>query len=217
MNMLNGRTLQVGILMFPEVEALDFAGPFEVFTTASRMALRATPDAPPPFAVSTIARQRGLCRARAGLQVQVDHDFADHPALDVLVVPGGVVTDELQQPDTLAWLARTAPGCALLASVCTGAFLLAAAGLLPAGSRVITHWEDIDDLRRAHPALIVQDAEQQLRWVDLGTTITSAGISAGIDMSLHLVERLAGRALAERTARQMDFAWTENPPSPPAR
>ncbi|WP_395698752.1 DJ-1/PfpI family protein [Aquabacterium sp.] len=210
-----GRTLQVGLLMFPEVEVLDFAGPYEVFTTAARMALRAAPEAPPPFAVSTIARRAGPCRARAGLQAQVDHDFAQHPPLDVLIVPGGVVTAELQQPETLAWLARTAPGCSLVASVCTGAFLLAAAGLLPAGSRVITHWEDIDDLRQAHPALNVQDAALGLRWVDLGRIVTSAGISAGIDMSLHLVERLAGRALAERTARQMDFAWTENLPPPP--
>lgn len=209
--MSSARTRHIGILMFPEVEVLDFAGPYEVFTTASRMALRASPQAEPPFVVSTLARrsalQAGLCRARAGLRSHVDHGLDDHPPIDVLIVPGGVVSDELQQPETLAWLARVAPGCEIAASVCTGAFLLAAAGLLPPGSRVTTHWEDIADLREAHPAL---DVQQGLCWIDGGRIVTSAGISAGIDMSLHLVERLAGRALAERTARQMDFAWTEN-------
>jgi transcriptional regulator GlxA family with amidase domain len=206
------RTRHVGILMFPEVEVLDFAGPYEVFTTASRMALRQVPQAAPPFVVSTLARRsaldHGACRARAGLRTQVDHGLQDHPPVDVLIVPGGVVTDELKQPETLAWLARTAPGCEIVASVCTGTFLLAAAGLLPAGSKVTTHWEDIADLRQAHAAL---DVHEGLRWIDGGRIVTSAGISAGIDMSLHLVERLAGRALAERTARQLDFAWTENP------
>jgi transcriptional regulator GlxA family with amidase domain len=86
---------------------------------------------------------------------------------------------------------------------------LADAGLLPAGTPVTTHWEDLDDLQRAHPALQVLPGR---RWVDCGRLVTSAGISAGIDMSLHLVERLAGRALAERTARQMDFDWTEDAP-----
>lgn len=202
-------TLRVGILMFDEVEALDFAGPYEVFTTASRMALRQAPSAPPPFEVLTLARRAGLCRARAGLVVQVDAVLHDHPPLDVLLVPGGVVDAERREADTLRWLARTAPGCRLVAAVCTGAFLLADAGLLPAGTPVTTHWEDADDLRRDHPALHVQ-SRPGLRWIDAGGIVTSAGISAGIDMSLHLVERLAGRALAERTARQMDFAWTEN-------
>jgi transcriptional regulator GlxA family with amidase domain len=95
----------------------------------------------------------------------------------------------------------------LVASICTGAFLLAKAGVLD-GKAVTTHWEDIDDLKAMFPGLDVRTGQ---RWVDEGTVVTSAGISAGIDMSLHLVERLAGRALAERTARQMEFDWTENP------
>jgi transcriptional regulator GlxA family with amidase domain len=206
-----GRTRHVGILMFPEVEVLDFAGPYEVFTTASRMVLRRSPQDAPPFVVSTLSRRSaldaGLCRARAGLRTRVDHGLHKHPPVDLLIVPGGVVTDELKQPETLAWLARVAPGCEIVASVCTGAFLLAAAGLLATGCQVTTHWEDIAELRQAHPALDVQEG---MRWIDGGRIVTSAGISAGIDMSLHLVERLAGRALAERTARQLDFAWTEN-------
>jgi transcriptional regulator GlxA family with amidase domain len=202
-------TRRIGILLYPEVEVLDFAGPYEVFTTASRMAARSAPQAPPLFEVCTLARVPGLCRARAGLQALADHGLQLHPRLDVLLVPGGVTTAEQRQAETLLWLSRTAPGCEIVASVCTGAFLLADAGLLPAGTPVTTHWEDLDDLQRAHPALQVLPGR---RWVDCGRLVTSAGISAGIDMSLHLVERLAGRALAERTARQMDFDWTEDAP-----
>jgi len=90
--------------------------------------------------------------------------------------------------------------------VCTGAFILAAAGVLTEGPAT-THWEDIADLRTQYPAL---DVLENLRWVDRGALVTSAGISAGIDMSLHLIERLAGRALAEATARQMDYRWIED-------
>lgn len=209
-------TRRVDILLFPQVEVLDFAGPYEVFTTASRMAARLMPGSVPPFEVRTVAAAAGPVRARAGLQALADADFADAaPPAAVLVVPGGVVDDARRDEATLRWIAEAAAGAQLVASVCTGAFLLAGAGLVAANTPVTTHWEDIADLRRAHPALDVREGP---RWVDGGrlanggaALVTSAGISAGIDMSLHLVERLAGRALAERTARQMDFGWTENP------
>jgi transcriptional regulator GlxA family with amidase domain len=208
-------TRRVDILLFPQVEVLDFAGPYEVFTTANRMAARLMPGSVPPFEVRTVASAAGPVRARAGLQALADAGFADAaPPAAVLVVPGGVVDDARRDEATLRWIAAAAGGAELVASVCTGAFLLADAGLIAAGTPVTTHWEDIADLRRAHPAL---DVREGLRWVDGGriangraALVTSAGISAGIDMSLHLVERLAGRALAERTARQMDFEWTEN-------
>ncbi len=196
-------TLQVGIYVFDEVEVLDFAGPFEVFSTASRVARRLSPDAPAPFEVTLIADVPRTVRARGGLGVVCEASFAGHPRLDVLVVPGGEVTRELGRAEVTAWLARTAAPCSLTASVCTGAFLLAKAGLLD-GRRVTTHWEDLDDLRRAFPALRVESGTP---WLDEGTIVTSAGISAGLDMSLHLVSRLAGEELAVRTARQMDYAW----------
>lgn len=209
-------TRRVDILLFPQVEVLDFAGPYEVFTTANRMAARLGPAAAPPFQVRTVAATAGAVRARAGLQALADADFGSAVSPDVLIVPGGVVDDVRRDEATLHWIASAAATAELVASVCTGVFLLADAGLLAAGTAVTTHWEDIDDLRRAHPAL---DVRGGVRWVDGGRIVrtggaglvTSAGISAGIDMSLHLVERLAGRALAERTARQMDFEWTENP------
>jgi len=200
-------TRTIGILMFDGVEALDFAGPFEVFTTATRMQARLAPAAAAPFEVRTVSRQGGTVRARAGLVVQVDHAFADAPPLDLLLVPGGVVDAALACDPTRAWIARVAPTCEIVASVCTGAFLLAAAGVTD-DAPLTTHWEDLADLRAAWPALAVVDG---VRWVEHGRVISSAGIAAGIDMSLHLVERLAGRALAERTARQMDVRWLDTP------
>jgi transcriptional regulator GlxA family with amidase domain len=203
--MLVRMTHTVGILMFDDVEVLDFAGPYEVFTTAARMHQRDVPGAEPLFVVRTISTRGQPVRARAGLRVEVDHAFDQHPRLDVLLVPGGVVTAELERPEVLDWLRRTAASAALVTSVCTGAFLLARAGLL-AGCAVTTHWEDLDDLVAAHPELEVR---RDVRWVDEGARVTSAGISAGLDMSLHLVERLHSRALAVRTARQMDLEWNE--------
>jgi transcriptional regulator GlxA family with amidase domain len=211
-------TLRVLILAFDGVEALDFAGPFEVFTTASRVAQRMQPGSAAVFEVASVA-QASPVQARAGLQLLASHALADSPQADVLVVPGGVVDAPLASPATLDWIARQAAGARITASVCTGAFLLAASGVVTTGA-VTTHWEDIADLRAQFPALDVRD---DVRWIDNGNgngngngrIVSSAGISAGIDMSLHLVERLAGRELAERTARQMDYAWTRDPRSSP--
>lgn len=194
-------TRTVGIYLFDEVEVLDFAGPFEVFSTATRVKARLQPGAPPAFEVVTIADRVRMVKARGGLRVQAQFGIAHHPALDVLVIPGGVVTAELQRQAIIDWIARTASTATLTASVCTGAFLLAKAGLLR-GKAATTHWEDIEDLRAMFPDLQVQSA---VRWVDNGPVITAAGISAGIDMSLHLVARLEGEALARKTARQMEF------------
>jgi transcriptional regulator GlxA family with amidase domain len=196
----------VGILVFDSAEVLDFAGPYEVFTTASRVHRRIAPTAPEIFRVCTIGATGASVRARAGLLVQPDFTFDDHPPLDVLIVPGGVVTGVLAQPRVTDWIATVATDATITASVCTGAFLLAAAGLLN-GCAATTHWEDADELRAQFPDVLVR---RRVRWVDEGRVVTSAGISAGIDMCLHLVERLAGRDLATQTARQMEFAWTEN-------
>lgn len=199
-------TLNIGIYVFDDVEVLDFAGPYEVFTTATRMHARNSRDERPLFNVFTIGRSTAPVRARAGLKVDPDYSIDDHPPLDCLVVPGGVVTAELEKPDVIDWISGQAVPDRMVASVCTGAFLLAQTGKLD-GRQVTTHWEDIADLKEMFPSV---DVLSTLRWVDEGAFITSAGISAGIDMSLHLVERLHDRALAERTALQMDFDWTEN-------
>lgn len=195
----------VGIFLFDQVEALDFAGPYEVFTTASRVFKRLHPEAAEPFKVITIAESTAPVQARAGMRVLPDFDLLAHPHIDLLIIPGGVVNGEMEKPAVIEWIVAQSRGADITASVCTGAFLLAQAGLLGNGP-VTTHWEDIDDLRMMFPAL---DVRGNQRWVDQGSIVTSAGISAGIDMSLHLVERIADRQLALRTARQMEFDWTE--------
>lgn len=197
-------TTNIAIYVFDEVEVLDFAGPFEVFSTASRVAARTSKE-PPPFSVTLVADRLREVRARGGLRVVASASFAEHAAFDVLLVPGGEVSAELERTHVSAWILDVARRTTLTASVCTGAFLLAKAGLLR-GRRVTTHWEDVDDLQRSFPELTV---EKDVPWVDEGDIVTSAGISAGLDMSLHLVGRLAGVELAERTARQMDYVWRQ--------
>jgi transcriptional regulator GlxA family with amidase domain len=196
-------TRTVGIYLFDDVEVLDFAGPFEVFSTASRVKSRLQPGAARAFEVFTVADGMRPVAARGGLLVQPRFDFSSHPAIDVLIIPGGVVTSELQREAVVDWIARVAGTATLTASVCTGAFLLGRAGLLH-GKRVTTHWEDIADLRAMFPDVQVQ---AEARWVHAGQILTAAGISAGIDMSLHLVAQLEGEELALRTARQMEYDW----------
>ena len=199
-------TSVVGIYMFDGVEVLDFAGPFEVFWTAARLAARQQqPGQPPPTPPTLIADRARTVQARGGLPIVCGASLADHPPLDVLIVPGGVVDAELARADVVAWIARTAPATRITASVCTGAFLLAKAGLLD-GRRATTHWEDVDELRRQFPRVTVEAGPP---WIDEDRIVTSAGISAGIDMSLHLVSRLAGEPLARATARQMDYRWRD--------
>lgn len=198
--------MNVGILIYDEVELLDMAGPYEVFTTASRVHGRGQPAGTPPlFQVFTLARGLAPVHARAGLRLQPDFSLFEHPPLDCAIVPGGVVTQALGQPELSDWIAAQARSARILASVCTGALLLAQAGVLD-GLAATTHWEDLAELRALRPGLAVREG---VRWVDQGAIVTSAGISAGMDMSLHLVERLQGRELALRTARQMDFDWKE--------
>jgi len=133
--------------------------------------------------------------------------FGEHPFIDVLIVPGGVVSAELRKPAVIDWIRSSAETAQLTASVCTGSFLLAQAGLLD-GKNATTHWEDVEEMRERFPTVKVHDDR---RWVDEGGVVTAAGISAGMDMSLHLVARLAGRDLALKTARQMDYCWREEP------
>ncbi|THF87890.1 DJ-1/PfpI family protein [Deinococcus sp. KSM4-11] len=193
----------VGLLIFDDIEVLDLGGPFEVLSVASRLAVRSGEDA--PFQPLLIARDLQPVSARGGLRVLPQFTLTDHPPLDVLLVPGGVVDAVQADPLVVAWVRAQAARAELTASVCTGAFVLAQAGVLD-DRRVTTHWEDQADLARQFPALTVVP---DVSWVDTGDVVTSGGISAGIDMTLHLVERLHSRALAERTARQMAYSWMD--------
>jgi transcriptional regulator GlxA family with amidase domain len=145
--------------------------------------------------------------ARAGFVMQPRFSILEHPALDVLIVPGGVHTGELAKDHIISWIARQHATTQLTASVCTGAFLLARAGVL-IGGEATTHWEDCADLSRDFPDLVVRPDR---RWTESGRVMTSAGISAGLDMSLRIVARLAGEELAKRTARQIDYPWGITP------
>jgi len=197
-------TLAVCIYLFNNVEVLDFAGPYEVFTTASRVSRRQYPDKTAPFKVFTAAKAADLVQARAGMRAVPDFSLYDCPPIDLLIVPGGVVDEELKDAEVIAWVRDAASRAQVTASVCTGAFLLAKAGLLD-GRKATTHWEDIAELKAQFPALLVQD---DVRWVDEGQVVSSAGIAAGIDMALHLVARLKGVELAQATAKQMDVPYS---------
>jgi transcriptional regulator GlxA family with amidase domain len=192
----------VGILIFPDVEILDFCGPFEVFASATLPAQ--TDDGPEMrlFEVFTIAERSELVACRGGLLVQPNHTLDEHPPLDLVVIPGGYGTRrEQENPVILDWIAQQRRTGALTTSVCSGAFLLGAAGLLD-GLRATTHWTTIDGLRAHLPTTnVLADA----RVVDEGEIITSAGVSAGIDMALHVVRRLHGDEVARRTARDMEY------------
>ncbi|NEX63233.1 DJ-1/PfpI family protein [Noviherbaspirillum galbum] len=196
----------IGILVFDDVEILDFSGPYEVFTTAERVRRRLHAEAGRRFDCMLVAPSMHPVRSRGGMLVLPEQALPPAGSIDVLIVPGGEVSAARRDAATIAWIAEQARHADLVASICTGAFLLAEAGLLD-GREATTHWEDCDDLEREFPALRVR---RGVSWVDCGKVVSSGGISAGIDMSLHLVERLAGRQLAEATARQMEYRWNRN-------
>ena len=186
----------VAILIFAEVEALDFAGPFEVFAVTDELRGYET------FNVLTVAESKLPIRARNGLSVNPDHDFASCPAPDLLVVPGGFGTRALlENAAVLAWLRALSAHAEIVMSVCTGSLVLAQAGLLDC-LRATTHHECFALLRRLAPRTEVVENE---RFVDNGKFLTAAGISAGIDCSLHIVGQLLGAAVAAKTARDMEY------------
>jgi transcriptional regulator GlxA family with amidase domain len=196
---------RVGILVFPDVEVLDFCGPFEVFSV-TRLDEARRREEPSPFEVVLVAETEGVVKATGGLRVLPDHALATCPPLDVLVVPGGWGTRrEMSNRGLLDWIATRAREVETLTSVCTGSMLLGQAGLLD-GRRATTHWRSLDWMRRSFPAVTV---EEKLHVVEDGDVLTSAGISAGIDMALRVVERYHGHEIALATARNMEYAWPE--------
>lgn len=188
----------VGIMIFPDAELLDFAGPYEAFVAA------ADEHGERLFNVFTVAEHPDELRARAGLRVTPDYTFATAPEIDILVVPGGYGTRrEIENPSAIAWIRAVAGQTDITTSVCTGSFLLAQAGLLD-GKRATTHWGSIQRMRDAFPHVTVVE---NARWVDAGSVVSSAGVSAGIDMSLHVIERLHGAETAARAARFMEYDY----------
>jgi len=197
---------RVGILIFPQVEVLDFCGPFEVFSV-TRLNEEKRREEPSPFEVVLIAASKDVVTASGGLRVLPDCDFENTPPLDVLVVPGGWGTRSgIHDERLLGWIAAQASKVETLTSVCTGAMLLGHAGLLE-GRRATTHWRSLAWMRESFPQVRVED---QLHVVEDGNLLTSAGISAGIDMALRVVTRTFGEAIGRATARQMEYPYPED-------
>lgn len=196
--------MRFGILIFDEVEVLDCCGPFEVFSVAARLRAREEADGPITVTLVSAYPERTTVAARGGMRITADATIADAPDFEVLVVPGGVTARVEQDTAVTGWIASRA-STPTIASVCTGAFLLAQSGILTEGA-VTTHWEDQADLAERFPQLIVIHGP---RWVQQGRLYTSAGISAGLDLSLHLIG-LVDPTLPARVARQMDYAWPDH-------
>lgn len=195
-----------GILIFPDVEVLDFCGPFEVFSV-TRLNVEKRREEPSPFDVFTVAQSAEPLRTTGGLRVVPEHTFQTCPPLDLLVVPGGWGTRrEVGNPRVVEWIGKQAAGAKLVMSVCTGSFLLAQAGLL-SGKRATTHWKSLDRMRAAFPDVAVEDRRH---WVDEGAVLTAAGIAAGIDLALRVVARVCGEPVARATAEHMEYRYPED-------
>lgn len=196
----------VGILIFPDVEVLDFTGPFEVFSVV-RLNEERRREEPSPFVVSLIAERSQPVAASGGLRVIPDYDFDTCPPLDILVVPGGWGTrKEIDNDRLIQWINARAKEVETLTSVCTGSMLLGRAGLLE-GLHATTHWRALDWMRESFPNVTV---ESKMHVVEQGHLFTSAGISAGIDMALRVVARCYGEGVGRATARQMEYPFPDN-------
>jgi transcriptional regulator GlxA family with amidase domain len=188
--------MDIGIVVFEDAEELDFAGPWEV--------LGAWAEHHPDDGVRLrlLAEGSGAVRCRKGLRVLPDAVLADAPSLDVVVVPGGRGARHAMTSEALLrWVRGQSARGALVTSVCTGALVLAAAGLLD-GRAATTHWAAYDELRAAARDVELRTDE---RFVDEGPIVTSAGVSAGIDMALHLVARLQSPDRAREVRREIQY------------
>jgi transcriptional regulator GlxA family with amidase domain len=197
---------QVGILVFDDVEVLDFCGPFEVFSV-SRINPERIMEETPPFRVSLIAERNEAVVTRGGMRVLPDYKLDDCPPLDILLIPGGLGTRrEMNNERVVSWIAERSNQAGTVASVCTGSILLGKAGLLE-GKHATSHWISLDWMQKLFPRTKV---ERGLHFVEDGNIFTSAGVSAGIDLSLIIVSRLLGEDVARMTAKQMEYTYPEN-------
>ena len=188
--------MEIGIFIYQEAEVLDFAGPYEVFSTADRLLSSATFN---PFLIS---QNGGLVQTRGGFEVNTK-SIHEVNKLDILIVSGGVHKNIVGNLSVESWLKEISQEVVYLVSICTGVFLLASSGCLTSG-KVTTHWEDQHELSIQYPTL---DVISDYRWVQQGKIFTSGGIAAGIDLSLHLVSIISGELIANKTAKQMEVTW----------
>ena len=189
----------IGILLFDDVEELDFAGPWEVFSATAQQLF-------PDDRVVTIAQELRPIRCAKGLRVLPDFDFTSAPPLDVVLVPGGQGTRrEVSNPTLIGWLREVGQRCQWVTSVCTGALLLHEAGFAK-GRRVTTHWAFVETLRQRGDVTVLENR----RYVRDGNLVTAAGVSAGIDMALWLVGQIYGIDVARKVQRGIEYD-----PAPP--
>ncbi|HDR8180566.1 AraC family transcriptional regulator [Bacillus cereus] len=186
----------VGIFLFNEVEVLDFAGPFEVFSVTEV-------NEEKTFTVYTVSENGEMITARNGLKVQPDYSIENLPPVDILIIPGGLGARkyEMKNEIVIKWIRQQMKEVKLMTSVCTGALLLAKAGLLE-GLKATTHWASIEKFKNEFQNV---EVIQNVKFVDEGHIITSAGISAGINMAFHIVKNLLGVHVAEDTAKRMEY------------
>jgi transcriptional regulator GlxA family with amidase domain len=197
---------RVGILVFPDVEVLDFRGPFEVFSV-TRLDESRRREEPSPYEVLLIAESRDPVIATGGLRVLPEYDLASCPNLDLLVVPGGWGTRSFVHNDrVIGWVRDQAAQVQRVASVCTGSFMLGEAGLLD-GRSATTHWQSLDRMQQSYPSItVIRDQHV----VEDGPILTSAGIAAGIDMALRVVAQQHGEPVARATARYMEYPFLDH-------
>ncbi|EEK50449.1 ThiJ/PfpI domain protein [Bacillus cereus ATCC 10876] len=186
----------VGIFLFNEVEVLDFAGPFEVFSVTEV-------NEEKTFTVYTVSENGEMITARNGLKVQPDYSIENLPPVDILIIPGGLGARkyEIKNEIVIKWIRQQMKEVKLMTSVCTGALLLAKAGLLE-GLKATTHWASIEKFKNEFQNV---EVIENVKFVDEGHIITSAGISAGINMAFHIVKNLLGVYVAEDTAKRMEY------------
>jgi transcriptional regulator GlxA family with amidase domain len=191
-----GDRVKVGIVLFNEVEVLDFAGPYEVFSLASKGKEKI-------FEVKTIGETGEIISARNGLKVLPDFNFKDDFTFNILIIPGGYGAEEIEirNPTMIDWIKLQQSQVEILASVCTGALLLAEAGVLE-NKKATTHWMDLNRLEKEYPKV---EVIRNVKFVDEGHILTSGGISAGINMSFHIIKRLFGIEVAKELARRMEY------------
>lgn len=190
------RRQKIGIFLFNEVEVLDFAGPYEVFSLAEK-------DGEKIFQVVTISERRGVINARNGLKVIADYSFEDDIDIDILLVPGGYGAEEIEIKNkrVINWIKNTSTRVKIVASICTGAFLLAKSGVV-SNHRVTTHWMDIERLEKEYPNL---NLIRNVKYIDEGDVLTSGGISAGIELSLYIIGREYGEEISHDIAKRMEY------------
>jgi transcriptional regulator GlxA family with amidase domain len=197
---------RVGIVLFEDIEVLDFSGPFEVFSV-TRINEAKRREEPSPFEVVLIAERPGPVTTTGRMRVIPDYTFETCPRLEIMVTPGGWgIRRELTNRVMIEWLRTRAAQTDIVAAVCTGSMLLGSAGLLN-GLHATTHWRSLDWMRESFPSVAVEYGKH---FVEDGKVLTSAGISAGIDMSLRVVARYFGENIARATARHMEYPYPEN-------